>query len=523
MSLKLKRKRSWLFAIVCWLIFNNANAQHPNILISTTNFPNEPSIAINPNNTNELVAGSNIDNYYYSTDGGASWMEGFLTSSYGVWGDPVIACDTTGSFYFFHLSNPPSGSWIDRIVCQKANSPGDVWSNGTYVGLNGSKMQDKHWVSIDRTDNAIYMTWTEFDDYASFDPADSSRILFSKSVNQGQTWSSPVKINQVSGDCIDEDNTVEGAVPAIGPNGEVYVSWAGPAGIVFDKSIDGGITWLNQDVFVTSIPGGWDFEIPDISRANGLPVTTCDTSGGLNNGTIYINWSDQRNGITNTDIWLVKSIDGGNTWSLPTKVNDDLSNNHQFFTWMTIDQTTGHLWFVFYDRRNYPDTRTEVYMARSIDGGVTFQNFQISDSPFTPDDGVFFGDYTNITAHNGVIRPIWTRLNNSQLSLWTALINTTWLGSNDENYPESSPVLEQNFPNPFSNQTSFSFKLHKEENITLKLFDFTGRVAAILIENKKYSYGKHVETFSPGLASGTYFYELTTSEKLMRRKMIVID
>ena len=504
-------------------LFNTATAQHTNILISDTNYPNEPAIVINPNNTNQLMAGSNIDNYYYSTDGGSNWTEGILTSSYGVWGDPVLACDTTGSFYFFHLSNPPSGNWIDRIVCQKTNAPGAIWSNGSFTGLNGTKAQDKQWVAIDRSNNTIYMTWTEFDDYGSSDPADSSRILFSKSADQGQTWSMPIKINQVSGDCIDEDNTTEGAVPAIGPNGEVYVSWAGPAGLVFDKSLDGGATWLAQDTPVSSIPGGWDFAIPGIYRANGLPVTTCDTSGGPNHGTIYINWSDQRNGPGNTDIWLVKSTDGGNTWTLPEKVNDDPSSRQQFFTWMTIDQMTGDLWFVFYDRRNYADTRTDVYMARSTDGGGTFQNFKISDAPFTPDPGVFFGDYTNVTAHNNVIRPIWTRLENSQLSVWTALINTTWLGINEEKETDAGLVLEQNFPNPFAGRTSFSFKLHREEVISLKIFDFTGRTIVTLIDKESYALGKHVVSFPLTLASGTYFYELTSSNQLLRRKMIIVD
>ncbi len=499
-------------------------SQHQNILISTNNFPNEPSIAINPKNTNELVAGSNIDNYYYSTDGGFTWNENILTSTYGVWGDPAIVCDTTGSFYFFHLSNPQSGNWIDRIVSQRTATPGGTWTNGGFTGLNGTKAQDKHWVTIDRKTNVIYMTWTEFDDYGSALPTDSSRILFSKSADQGQTWTPALKINQVSGDCLDEDNTVEGAVPALGPNGEVYVSWAGPLGIVFDRSTDGGATWLAQDIPVTTIPGGWDFAIPGIYRANGLPITSCDTSGGPNNGAIYINWSDQRNGINNTDVWLVKSTDGGNTWTQPTKVNDDATQRQQFFTWMTIDQTNGNLWFVFYDRRNYNDNRTDVYMARSIDGGNSFENFKISNAPFTPDPGVFFGDYTNITAHNNIIRPIWTNLDNSQLSLLTAIIDTTLVGvSENGSQLNEFSLLEQNYPNPFSNRTFFSFKLHKTETISLKIYDWIGRVVATPIENETLGYGKHVINFDKKLSSGTYFYELKTNEKLMRRKMMVVE
>jgi len=513
------------FTILFLMLFSKISiGQHQNIFISDNDSPNEPSIAINPKNTNELVAGANIDSYYYSTDAGFTWTEGTLSSSFGVWGDPVIACDTTGSFYFFHLSNPPSGNWIDRIVCQRTPSPGGVWNNGSYAGLNGTKAQDKQWVTIDRGTNVIYMTWTEFDEYGSAFPLDSSRILFSKSADQGQTWSNEIRINEISGDCIDEDNTVEGAVPALGPNGELYVSWAGPLGIMFDKSLDGGITWLGQDNFATSIPGGWDFSIPGIYRANGLPVTTCDTSGGPHHGTIYINWSDQRNGIFDTDIWLIKSTDGGNTWSLPAIVNDDATFRHQFFTWMTIDQTNGNLWFVFYDRRSYIDNRTEVYMARSADGGLNFENFKVSDSPFIPSSAIFFGDYTNVTAHNNIVRPIWTRLDGSDLSVWTAIVDPTVVGVEDyENGNSGFSLLEQNYPNPFSNQTTFSFKLHQTETITLSVYDFSGRCVYKPIVKEVFGYGKHIKVFNQQLAAGTYFYEIETEKGLMRRKMMVVD
>ncbi len=190
-----------------------------------------------------------------------------------------------------------------------------------------------------------------------------------------------------------------------------------------NTSLDGGITWPAENKFVTSQPGGWDFAIQGIYRANGLPITACDMSDGPYRGNIYINWSDQRNGPTDTDVWFIKSTDGGNTWSEVKRVNDDPPGKQQFFTWMTIDQTTGYLYFVFYDRRNYSNTQTDVYMAKSTDGGETFENFKVSSSPFTPTSSVFFGDYTNVSAHNGKVRPIWARLDNNTLSLYTAIVD----------------------------------------------------------------------------------------------------
>lgn len=389
-----------------------------NIPISNTGSPEETSIVVNPHNPRHMVAGANIAWFYYSTNGGLTWWSGALSSPYTVWGDPCVVVDTNDCYYFFHLT-----SSLDRIVCQKLTAPGAAWSPGTYTGLNGTKDQDKAWAAVDRANNNIYVTWTQFDQYASTSPTNFSNILFSRSTDGGMTWSVPVRINEVAGDCRDSDSTVEGAVPTVGPGGEIYVAWAGPAGLVCTKSLDGGVTWPATNVFVSDIPGGWDFFIPGIYRCNGLPVTACDLGPGPHRGTVYINWSDQRNGATDTDIWLTKSTDGGLTWSTRKRVNDDPPGRQQFFTWMTVDQSDGTIYVVFYDRRNYLDTRTDVYLACSKDGGETFVNTRISESPFTPLSTTFFGDYTGISAHNGVVRPIWTRLDGNALSIWTALID----------------------------------------------------------------------------------------------------
>ncbi|MGB3078786.1 MAG: sialidase family protein, partial [Saprospiraceae bacterium] len=364
------------YIIFLLLITQHLAAQ--NVMISNEGFPNEPSIMIDPKHPNVVIGAANLNNYYISIDTGYTWTIHNLSSSFGVWGDPTISVDTAGNFYFFHLSNPNDGHWIDRIVCQKTDDNGQSWSDGTFTGLNDAKEQDKQWCAIDRTNNNIYITWTQFDHYGSSSPTDSSIILFSKSLDGGGHWSTPRRINKIAGDCLDSDNTVEGAVPAVGPNGEIYVGWAGPSGLTFNKSTDQGQTWLDKEIVVNSIPGGWDYNISGLQRCNGLPITACDLSSGPNRGTIYINWTDQRNGATNTDVFIAKSTDGGSTWSSPVKVNDDISNRQQFLTWMTIDQTTGFLYFVFYDRRNYVDDSTDVFVAVSMDGGNTFINRKIS-------------------------------------------------------------------------------------------------------------------------------------------------
>jgi hypothetical protein len=329
----------------------------------------------------------------YSFDDGYSWTEGELTSPFGVWGDPVVLFDNEGILFYAHLSNPPSGNWIDRIVVQRSGTGGVTWDNGVGIGLDGSKAQDKEWLAVDRTQsqfrNNVYLAWTQFDSYGSTNPTDSSIIRFTRMTDQGIIWSEPIRISDTAGDCIDDDNTVEGAVPAVGPNGEVYMAWSGQLGIMFDRSFDGGQTF-GRDIFVTDQPGGWGFDIPGIYRCNGLPVTACDISQSLYRGPIYVLWSDQRHGLVDTDVFIVHSDDHGETWSLPHRVNNDDSQRHQFFSWMAIDQSNGNLYVVFYDRRETNNDDTDVFMAVSTNGGTSFTNHKISESSFSPKPTIFF-------------------------------------------------------------------------------------------------------------------------------------
>ncbi|TGE21409.1 T9SS type A sorting domain-containing protein [Hymenobacter aquaticus] len=517
-------KQLLLLGLVCLSVGLRAQSQHPNVLISVQNSPNETSIAINPKNTQELIAGANLNNQYTSLDGGRTWTWRTLTSPYSVWGDPCVVADTTGAFYYFHLSNPGASSlafpFIDRLLVQRTGAAAQPFSYRSYFALNPPKQQDKEWVAVDRKTNALYATWTEFDNYGSLSSRDSTRILFSRSLDQAQTWSTPQRISFYGGDAVDEDETVEGAVPAVGPNGEIYSAWAGPRGIVFNRSLDKGQTWLPRERTIVSQPGGWDYAVPGIYRANGLPVTAADASPGPHRGNVYVNWTDQRNGPTDTDVWLARSTDGGQTWSTPIRVNNDPAGRHQFFTWMTVDQKTGYLWFVFYDRRNYADNRTDVYGARSTDGGLTFQNFRLSQSPFVPNESAFFGDYSNITAYNNVVRPVWTRMDNTQASVWTALIDVTVLAAKG---PGALPDLTlQTYPNPATHTLNLALDLPSAAPARIELLTPTGRHVRTALQQNLTAGHQQLSLPVRDLAAGVYLLEVTIGDNILHRKVTVV-
>lgn len=524
----LRIKKTKIILFILFSFSKAVNAQPQNIIIDNnqSNKPNEPSIIISRQNTNNILAGSNINNLYESKDGGLNWTKTKLYSNYGIWGDPSLNVDTNGNFYFFHLSNPTFGNWVDRIVCQKiVNGTSTIDS---YAGLNGAKVQDKPWSVVNYKTNKVYLTWTQFDNYGSSNHNDSSIILFSKSNNGGKNWTTPKRISKFAGNCLDSDSTVEGAVPAIGQNGELYVAWAFNNAIYFNKSTDDGDSWLNKEKYVCSQIGGWDLNIPGIYRANGMPITCTDLSNSKYNGNIYINFSDQRNGVNNTDIWLVKSSDKGETWSKPIKVNNDSTSTHQFLSWMAIDQTNGYIYIIFYDRRNYTDNNTDVYLAISSNGGESFKNLKISESPFNPNSTIFFGDYTNISVYYNVIRPIWTRLDNNNLSILTAIIDTS-----DINLELIQPKKEKNIlavdvsinPNPFIKDTFVSYKLHKNSNVKIVINDIYGNNITTL-KNQFLKKGKYIDKISASknnLKSGLYIVRIILNNQTIINKKIIIN
>ncbi len=384
----------------------------------------EPSIAINPINPKEIAAGSILDGYHYSKNGGKTWKTKQIESSYGVYGDPVLMYNSLGELFYFHLSNFDKTSWLDRIVCQKTTNIQGEFNDGTFPAPNGSKVQDKHWMVINPKNHHIYMTWTQFDVYNSDNKNDSSLILFSKSIDRGASWSLPKRISYFGGDCKDGDNTVEGAVPAIGKDGAIVVTWSGPQGIMLQRSLDEGKTWLDIEEQVVAHVGGWDIDIPGMSRANGLPFLVSDMSSSLSSGTLYLNWADQSNGKDDTDIWLMKSTDNGLHWEGPIRVNQDSTKSHQYFTNMTVDPSNGDLHFIFYDRSNFPNSlKTEVCWAKSSNGGKTFQSRIVSDHCFIPSEKAFLGDYLDIDVVGPYVRPIWPTYENGKIRLWTAIID----------------------------------------------------------------------------------------------------
>ena len=378
--------------------------------------PVEVSVAINPTDPDHIVAASQqgANNVTYaSKDAGKTWKTvATANPNKRVQGDDVVTFSGDGlaarayiSFVGIREKRPARAANGIFIATSK---DGIMWGDPVPVidHVNTvTPMEDKPWIRFDTNKDSkykgnLYVAWTRFDEYGSKVPENKTHIYFSRSKDNGKTFSVPWRISENPGDCLDKSTTVMGAVPAVGPKGEVYVVWAGPKGLSFVRSDNGGFTFGKEKV-LTDTPGAWDFDVAGIMRCNGMPSVGVDLSNGPHRGTIHVNWADKRNG--DPDIFHMSSSDGGETWTKPARVNDDPKGNdkEQFFTWMAVDPVDGSVNIAFYDRRESDDTKTGVTLARSIDGGKTFVNHKVNQEPFACVKGVFFGDYIGIDAIGG--------------------------------------------------------------------------------------------------------------------------
>jgi len=108
---------------------------------------------------------------------------------------------------------------------------------------------------------------------------------------------------------------------------------------------------------------------------------------------------------------------------------------------------------------------------------------------------------------------------------WSFLSESGLAVSIEEPRTQTLPVdiaLDQNYPNPFNPSTQISFTLPSSENVTLEIFEITGRKVATLINGVQPAGTNTVRFDASNLSSGMYIYRLQSSSISLTRKMMLI-
>ncbi len=274
----------------------------PNILMNQSH-PNQgcansdPWMALTPSDRVDYgflefnCAGTNSGLDVANTSNGNWGTTHFIAGHGGLVDKDSIAVDTSGRLYAtWDENNVLAITWSD--------DGGNTWAPITDPG----GVSDIVLGSIVATlgNSTVYLTYWDIS---------TDNIMFLASTNRGSTWSTPVRVNSVSGSA-QQVGSWQIPLPTMNvdsASGNLYIAWPdmrdGNQNIYFANSTDGGQTWgtnhrINDD---TGSASQWMVDLAVDST-----------------GKVHAAWEDGRTG--NWNLFYANSTDGGQTWTANIKV-----------------------------------------------------------------------------------------------------------------------------------------------------------------------------------------------------------
>jgi hypothetical protein len=495
---------------------------------------NEIAIAVDPQDPNHVLAGSN--DYFYrfnnstgarqalvptgfftSFDGGKSWIDGQIPMRSGNGaGDPSPAFDAKHDLALMaQLENVggQGGPFVTQgnVTVSRSADGGRQWSepvvvmHGQGAGIgpaNRAIFFDKEWITVDNYPSSrfygrIYVTASRFEN-TSHGNYGESPIWLSYSDDGGRSWSRPEEISGAHPSCTyqetgggtdcDED---QHSVPEVASNGTLYVhflngqnesAWEVPfdfdSQLMVVKSTDGGRTFTPPSQAVQLEDGLSDMPYSVIGRQtiwghqirwNAIGNVSVDPTDPRDLSIVFADRGTPNPNATpdcifeapgsaprydpchagpgsDTDVYMVRSTDGGLTWSGRQAI--DASATSAWFPW--ADHTPDGRLVVAWDEDTAPAPADTFRHVLWVQGGaqqavgplehpdvsVTHWAGQYvpkdqwpricgpqgySDPPIANAEGKdcneFHGDYTGLAVDSrGRAHVVWTGLNDWAVS-----------------------------------------------------------------------------------------------------------
>ncbi|MET0418648.1 MAG: sialidase family protein [Actinoplanes sp.] len=357
-------------------------------------------------------------------------------------GDPVIGCTGPQNFYYASLAmdtGPGAAFATSDVTVSASTDGGTTFAPAVAASAKDANLHflDKPWLAVEpgrtfaSSDDVLHVAYLDIDltgvagaggpcpDQAHF------ALEYVRSTDGGRNWSAPTVLDEAC----ELDASLQAAQVEAGPGDAVYVAWERFAAdgaareTRIRRSADLGTTFVPAAT-VAPVTGIGDGNVLQGQFRTGLDLQglAVDQSRGPRAGTVYVTYHDgsarqkpDPAGFCNAsatycfgDVYLVRSTNGGATWSAPVRINnDDITLGiDQWFPAVDVD-STGAVWVSYYDRRR--DVRNfliDTFVARSADGGSTWANMRATEAQFPPITGwqdvvvnpAYMGDYIAVTA-----------------------------------------------------------------------------------------------------------------------------
>jgi len=119
-------------------------------------------------------------------------------------------------------------------------------------------------------------------------------------------------------------------------------------------------------------------------------------------------------------------------------------------------------------------------------------------------------------------------INNDNAHQTCEVWSSTWIGdrstvlSNEEEIVANEFALHQNYPNPFNPETTIKFSIPNTQDVNLSVYNMLGQRVVTLYSGELQG-GNHIAKWHAGdIASGVYIYKLTSSNKTLTQKMLLL-
>jgi hypothetical protein len=444
----------------------SAAASGRNIVV-TYNDSTGLHLSPNPSGPGLITDRVQLSGYAVSNDGGQTWTRGFMPPAPGAadtFGDPSVGADRHGNFYFANLGLSSTGH--GTIQVNTSTDGGNTFGPAVIVQIDDRS--DKDWLAVgpdpvDKNRDNVYVTWTSFQPRAC-------ELRFGRSTDGGATWTAKT-IFVPTGDpnpthptnCLTFSNIVVDSI-----TGTLYVPFlrfsnADQDFIQLLISDDAGDTFRFAQFNVPGAPdptvlpvtqpgeltecGGGNFRLTIHDAANAGPGAfrlpryinasrmTLQPAFAARNGVLYMAWSNSASlsfgAAANTNVWFMRSNDGGNTWTAATMVNPAVAADTQHvLPSLAIDEDPNDVHVSYYTQ--HTNGTVDVDMANSHDRGATFPvdrtvrltstsfnlpptNIPLSNAPsfnatnYDRQIAVCYalGEYQSVTTANGSVYAAW--------------------------------------------------------------------------------------------------------------------